>query len=168
MTKPSPSRLLLLVLFVVNVAVPSFCSPVNPDFSGTWQLSNSRSLPARTGAVTLHIQHRDPHLTVETDVLRGDGKSRHAVQSYTTDGAVSVTTGADGDEFHTSVVWRDQSLVFSVEEHEDGRIILSQERWKLIDNGASLERIRENSAPGAAKQTLIYVRQNTSTKADPK
>ena len=51
------------------------------------------------------------------------------MQRYTTDGKVSMSTGADGDEFHTSVVWKESSLVFSIEEHEDGRILLSRETW---------------------------------------
>jgi hypothetical protein len=81
------------------------------------------------------------------------------VQRHTTDGKTSISIGADGDEFHTSIVWNGQSLVFSIEEHEDGRILLSNETWTLIDNGAVLQKVREmlnRSAPG--KQTIIYLR----------
>ena len=53
----------------------------------------------RSGKVTLHIEHRDPELTVETTVIRGSVAPRHAEQRYTTDRKVSVSTGADGDEF---------------------------------------------------------------------
>jgi hypothetical protein len=81
------------------------------------------------------------------------------VQKYTTDGGVSVSTGADGDEFHTSVVWKDSSLVFAVEEHEDGRILHSQETWSLIESGATLQRIRER--PDGQKQILFYRRQQS-------
>jgi hypothetical protein len=59
----------------------------------------------------------DPDLTVETTILRDSGAARHALQHYTTDGKSSISTGADGDEFHTCVVWSGQGLVFSVEEH---------------------------------------------------
>ena len=78
-------------------------------------------------------------------MLRNSGPPRHAVQRYSTDGRTSVSTGADGDEFHTSVTWSGPSLVFAVEEHEDGRIILSKETWTLIENGAALERCRERN-----------------------
>ena len=75
----------------------------------------------------LHIDHRDPDLTVETTMLRSSGPVPGMLCNATsTDGRTSVSTGADGDEFHTSVVWSGPSLVFSVEEHEDGRIILSR------------------------------------------
>ena len=72
-----------------------------------------------------------------------------------------MSTGADGDEFHTSIVWNRQSLVFSVEEHENGRIILSKETWALIENGVALESCRErNGSPDrAGKQTIIYLRE---------
>jgi hypothetical protein len=90
-------------------------------------------------------------------VLRSSGPPRHAVQRYSTDGKTSVSTGADGDEFHTSVTWSGPSLVFAVEEHEDGRILLSKETWILLENGAVLQRVRAPSG-GGEKQTLIYTR----------
>lgn len=119
----------------------------HPDFSGTW----------RSGDVTLRIDHHDPLLTVETNILRDSGAPRHALQHYTVDGKVSVSTGADGDEFHTSVVWDGQGLTFSIEEHEDGRILLSTERWTLLENGKELQRVRERSS--GEKRTLLYLRQ---------
>jgi hypothetical protein len=127
-------------------------------------------VPKRNGDVTLRIEHHDPELIVETTALRNSGSPRHAVQRYTTDGKTSVSTGADGDEFHTSILWSGPSLVFSVEEHEDGRIILSKETWTLIENGAALQRVRERvntsgDAPddGDGKQTLIYLREAPQT-----
>jgi hypothetical protein len=114
--------------------------------------SNERSTPARKGDVTLHIDHRGSQLTVETTILRNSAASQH----YSTDGNTSVSTGADGDEFHTSVVWSGQTLVFSIEEHEDGRVILSREIWMLIDNCTALERRRERD--GGGKQTIVYLR----------
>jgi hypothetical protein len=144
----------LLALFLVPSGI---CAPPNPNFSGTWKQSNERCTPKRTGDVTLKIDHRDPDLVVETTVVRSSGSPRHAVQRYTTDGKTSVSTGADGDEFHTSVTWSGPSLVFAVEEHEDGRILLSKETWTLLENGAALERVRERSE-GGDKQTLIYIR----------
>jgi hypothetical protein len=137
------------------------CSPPNPNFSGTWKQNNERCTPTRTGNVTLHIEQRDPELIVETTVFRSFGPNRHAVQRYSTDGKTSVSTGADGDEFHTSIVWNEQSLVFSVEEHEDGHILSSKETWTLIENGNVLERCRErNGSPDqAGKQTIIYLRE---------
>ena len=150
-------RLFLGLLAALLLAPTGICSPPNPNFSGTWKQSNERCAPKRTGDVTLQITHRDPNLIVETTVLRSSGPSRHAVQRYATDGKTSVSTGADGDEFHTSVTWSGPSLVFAVEEHEDGRILLSTETWTLLENGAVLKRVREPSQ-GGDQQTLIYIR----------
>jgi hypothetical protein len=142
-----------VILVVASLAWPQAAT----DFSGVWVQDNERSQPKRSGDVTLRIEHHAPELTVETTIVRGADPARHAVQKYTTDGNVSVSTGADGDEFHTAVMWKDSSLVFSIEEHEEGRILRSQETWSLIDNGATLERIRERA--DGEKQVLIFRRQ---------
>jgi hypothetical protein len=106
--------------------------------------------------VTLQINHNDSDLTVETTILRGAAVPRNALQHHRTDGKTSVSTGPDGDEFHTSVVWSGRDLVFSMEEHEDGRIILSKETWTLSEDRAALERTRERTGDQAGKQTIIY------------
>ncbi len=159
-------RLCLSILFLLSTMAVAARPQTAPDFSGSWKQDNQRSMPKRTGDVILHVDHRDPDLTVETTISRGSAATRHAVQHYTTDGRALISTGADGDEFHTSIVWNGQSLIFSIEEHEDGRIILSKETWTLIENGAVLKRVREprNASPdGAGKQELIYLREAPQT-----
>jgi hypothetical protein len=141
---------LLLLLCIMTVAR----AQARPDFSGLWMQDNERSQPKRNSDMTLSILRHDPELTIETSISKGSLNSRHAVQKYTTDGKVSVSTGADGDEFHTSVVWKGPSLVFSIEEHEEGRILRSQETWSLIDDDAILQRTRER--PHGEKQILIF------------
>jgi hypothetical protein len=144
---------ILLLLAVTGVAWPQTV----PDFSGLWKQDNDRCQPKRGGDVTLRIEQNSRELTVETSISHSSPNFRHAVQKYTTDGRVSVSTGADGDEFHTSVVLKDSSLVFSIEEHEEGRILRSRETWSLIDNGATLQRTRER--PDGEKQILFFSRQ---------
>jgi hypothetical protein len=148
-------RVLLNALVLSAISATTWAQATG-DFSGVWKQDNDRCQPKRNGDVTLKIEHHDPELTVETSIARKSANSRHAVQKYTTDGKVSVSTGADGDEFLTSVVWKDSSLVFSIEEHEDGRILQSKETWSVIEDGATLERIRER--PDGEKQTLFFRR----------
>jgi hypothetical protein len=148
------ARMGLLLLFAIAaVALPQ----TMPDFSGQWKQDNDRCVPKRSGDVTLRIEHHEPELRVETSISRGSSDPRHATQMYTTDGMTSVSTGADGDEFHTSAVWKGSSLVFSIEEHEAGRILESKETWTLIENGATLQRTRE--LPGGVNQILFFGRQ---------
>jgi hypothetical protein len=149
-------RTLLGILLLLATPALVTWSQSAPDFSGQWKQDNDRCQPKRNGEVTLRIEMRDSRLTVETSISRNSASPRHAVQKYTTDGTVSVSTGADGDEFHTSVVWQDANLVFSIEEHEDGRVLRSKETWSLMDGGASLERIRER--PDGGKQFLFFRR----------
>jgi hypothetical protein len=147
---------ILLNAFVLSAIAVTAWAQATPDFSGLWKQDNERCQPKRNGDVTLRIEHHDPELTVETSISRISASSRHAVQGYTTDGKVSVSTGADGDEFQASIVWKDSSLVFSIEEHEDGRILLSKETWSVIEDGATLERIRKR--PNGEKQILFFGR----------
>lgn len=145
-------RLGILLLAITSVAG----AQARPSFSGMWKQDNDRCQPKRNGDVILRIEQNGAELTVETSISHGPGNSRHALQRYTTDGNVSVSTGVDGDEFHTSAVWKNSNLVFSVEEHEDGRILQSKEIWSLIDNGAALQKIRER--PDGEKQILVFRR----------
>jgi hypothetical protein len=148
-------RIHLSMLLISAVTIAAWPQTV-PDFSGLWKQDNDRCQPKRSADVTLHIEHHDPELTVETSISHGSLSSGHAVQKYTTDGGVSVSTGTDGDEFHTTVVWKDSSLVFTIEEHEARRTLHSQETWSLIENDATLQRTRER--PNGEKQILFYRR----------
>jgi hypothetical protein len=145
----------IMKLFLTAIAALSLMAegPL-PDFSGTWKQSNELSSPRRNGDVTLEIQHREPELIVET-TSRGL-VTRHALQHYTTDGAESKSIGADGDEFHSIVVWRGTTLVFDIVEIEDGRRLKSTEVWSLFDGGMGLKRVRTTEKAG--EQTLIYLR----------
>ena len=143
---------LLMLLCIMTAAA----AQARPDLSGLWKQDNDRCQPKRSGDVTLRIAGHDPDLTVETFIALNSANSRRALQKYTTDGKVSISTGADGDEFHTSILWKHSSLVFSIEEHENGRTIRSKETWSVIDDGATLERVRERS--DGVKQTVDYRR----------
>src|ERR1700722_14348955 len=108
-------NLLLIALAALGLAVGAPKS----DFSGTWKQDNERCSPRRTGGVTLRIEHRDPELIVETT---SKGLiTRHALQRYTTDGTESKSIGADGDEFHSIAVWKEDTLAFQIVEIEDGK-----------------------------------------------
>jgi hypothetical protein len=142
----------LLLAAVTSAAWPQ----TESDFSGLWKQDNDRCQPRRSGDVTLRIERHDRELVVETSISNSLPSPRHATQKYTIGGDVSVSTGVDGDEFHTTVVAKDSKLIFTIEEHEAGRILRSQETWSLIENDATLERIRER--PNGDKQVLLYRR----------
>jgi hypothetical protein len=151
-----------LSMFLFSAIAVALRPQTRPDFSGLWKQDNDRCLPKRSGDVMLRTDHHDPELTIETSISHDSVNSRHAIQRYTTDGRASISTGADGDEFHIAVVWKGSSLVFSIEEHEGGRILRSTETWSLIENGATLQRIRER--PDGEKQTFFYQRQQRASK----
>ena len=148
-------RELICILLLVGITA-TVQAHAAPDFSGQWKQDNGRCQPKRNGDVTLRIEQKDPELTVETSIALDSVNARHAAQRYTTDGNASISTGTDGDEFRTSAVWKGSSLVITIEEHEHGRILHSKETWSLIDNGATLQRTREQD--NGEKQILFFRR----------
>ena len=160
-TRGMTRRLLSGLLTLLLVSPAALGSPPQTRFSGTWKQSGERCVPKRSGNVTQRIDLHGPDLIVETTILRPSGPPRHAVQQYRVEDGITVSTGADGDEFHTSVVWKGQSLAFSIEEHEDGHIFHSKEIWTLSANETELQVQRENLDVVANKtrtQTLLYTR----------
>ncbi len=144
-------------LLILAAALGLLTQAPLPDFSGNWKQSNEQCSPKRSGDVTLTIAQSDRQLIVETT---SKGLiARHAVQRYTTDGIESKSTGADGDEFHSTVVWKDGALVFDIVEIEDGKRLKSTESWSLIDGGRTLKRVRHTEKAG--DQILIYLRIDT-------
>ncbi len=76
--------------------------------------------------------------------------------TYEIGGKELVYTGMDGDEYHSKVHWEGDALVFTTVEHERGRLIPSEEAWKLIDSGKSLQRVKTSGAPDEESKT-VYV-----------
>jgi hypothetical protein len=146
-----------MTLLVSMTATCSLWAQTIPDLSGAWKQDDARCVPPRRGDVTLKIVEHPPEMTIETTMVRGSETPRLAVQRYTTDGKETVSTGVDGDEFHTSIAFHDGSLLFTVEEHEDGRVLHSTETWTLIDGGAAIKRVREGGKDGGT-ETVIYTR----------
>jgi hypothetical protein len=142
------------LILIAIAALSLLAEGTAPDFTGVWKQNNEECSPKRTGDVTLNIRHRDPELLMETT---SKGRTvKHALQRYTTDGLESKSTGADGDEFHSMVVWKDGSLIFDIVEIEDGKRLKSTEIWSLIGGGMTLKRLRRTAKSGG--QMLIYSR----------
>jgi hypothetical protein len=162
---PRRIRISLSILFLLLTMAVSAGAQSAPGISGLWKQDNDRCQPKRKADVTLRIEHYLPELTVETSISRSSGNARHAVQKYTTDGIVSVSTGPDGEEFHTSVVWKDASPIFSIEEHEDSRILRSNETWSVIEDGATLERTPMGDD---GKKEILFFRRIAVSSSDSK
>ncbi len=63
------------------------------------------------------------------------------------------------------VVWNGRDLVFSIEEHKEGRVILSHETCSLMDGGAAIERRRERALDQAASRRLFISGKRRHVKA---
>jgi len=86
--------------------------------------------------------------------------SRRLEVTYQIGGPETVYEGLDGDEFHTSVHWDGNVLVFETIEHEGGKEIPETTVWALSENGNNLQ-VKRRSAKSASKgeSSSTHVRQ---------
>ena len=161
MATKCPNTHWLFNLLALTMAL--FCSDgaavaqVGSDFSGTWQQVNERCDPKPRNASLSYrtvIDQHDNILNVSISV-RGSRENGDLHLSYEIDGKEVVYTGLDHDEFHTSVHWEGDSLVFNITEHEDGRTIIAKEVCWLSDGGRTLKRVKEANEPKGATRSYV-------------
>ncbi len=139
------------------LAIPALRAQTHPDFSGVWKQANERCIPKQSGEATITIKQHDPELSVEIASRMGTAPLSRGEKLYTLNGKPTMMKDSEGDEVDNAVSWHGQSIVFSTDEHEDGRILHSEETWTLVENGAVLQRIRTGLKSGRT-QTLIYLK----------
>jgi hypothetical protein len=73
------------------------------------------------------------------------GSSRHLEVAWRIGGPETVYKGLDGDEFHSSVHWHGNALVFDTVEHEGGKEIPKTTVWALSKdrNSFQVEDVRQ-------------------------
>lgn len=122
--------ILALALFTCPMA------DAGSDFSGLWRQDASRSVPeGKQGRLReMQIQQHNAALTVKVTTKRSSGP-RSLDLKYEIGGNELIYTGLDGDEFHTRVRWRGESLVFDTVEHQRGKQFVSKQIWTLTDGG---------------------------------
>lgn len=149
-------RRVVLGLLMTAVLIPSgVFAQSPPDFSGNWKQSNERSTPRRTGNVTLHIDHREPELFVETTILRSASVARHAIQRYTTDGReypsrpaptemsfIRPLSGRDGAWFSPSKSTRMGASLFR---RKHGPSLRMAPRWRESASHSTRHRTEQES-----------------------
>jgi hypothetical protein len=109
-------------------------------WQGHWQQNNQRSVPARnkSSSLRMDVELAGSELRVHMDANGG----RKLDVTYKMGGPETVYTGTDGDEFHSQAKWSGDEIVFTVVEHEDGKLLPYTETWTLIDGGQSIQRVK--------------------------
>ncbi len=126
------------------------------QMAGTWQQNNERCVPPprnKSYSYKMTVELSDNILRVHITSNNGHGE-RQSDFTYEIGGKELVYIGSDGDEFHATVHWDGDSLVFEIVEHEGVRLIRSQDTWTLIDSGKSLQRVRESPDE---RSKVVYV-----------
>lgn len=149
------ASLVWLVLAISGSALLSAQSTAG--YAGVWKLNNDLSEPKRNGDVTLQISFEAPELIMEVTSTRSSSPPRHSTQTLLLDGKQTTWIGADGDRFDATVERKNDSLLVSIVEHEDGRTLRSKETWTLTENGQRIARVRDRE--GKTPETFIYDKQ---------
>jgi hypothetical protein len=149
----------LAALLAVPALTAALHAETHPDFSGVWKQANERCIPKQSGEATITIKQHDPQISIEMASKMGTAPVSRGEKLYTLNGKPTMMKDSEGDEVDNSVTWHDKSIVFSTDEHEDGRILHSEETWTLVENGSVLQRIRTGLKSGRT-QTLIYVKES--------
>ncbi len=95
-------------------------------------------------------------LHVHSSVSNGH-EERELDLTYEIGGKEIVYTGTDGDEFHSRAEWSGDAIVFTVVEHERGKLIPFVETWTLIDDGKSLQRVKVGINPKQEPRTVTVL-----------
>lgn len=126
------------------------------SWQGHWVQNNQRSVPPRHGssALRMDVELNGSVLKVHMESKGGRGDRKLDVK-YELGGPETVYTGLDGDEFHAQAKLAGDEIVFTVVEHEDGKLIPYTETWTLMDSGESLQRVKLS---GGKKTTTVLER----------
>jgi hypothetical protein len=145
---------LLLVFSSARLGFPQ----ARPNFSGTWRQINERTVPRPKDVSYSYGVVVDQHDSVLDVVISiaGGREPGELHLHYSIGGGELVYTGLDHDEFHTTVRWRGQELLFDTVEHERGEKVLVTETWSLLEGGHTLKRVKEESGPDK-RSTRIYI-----------
>lgn len=146
------------VPLLLSVTSALLWSGTNPDFSGDWKLDLAKSdfgkSPAPV-AMTSHIQHHDPELTVESKITRAEDTYTTKYRWFTDGREVSNTIR--GNEIRTTVMWNAGALISNAKTKVDGVTLNVVDRWQLSEDGDWLTVSRTIVAPqGNAEQTFVY------------
>lgn len=125
-----------------------------PDFTGHWRRQADSGTQRR-----LEVEQSGKNLRVKTKETNPQG-TRNLEVKYEIGGAETTYTGLDGDEFHSSVHWEGNGLVFDIVEHEDGSVIPQKVIWTLSEDNNTLQVDRTLTKSGQTKHSLTkFVRE---------
>jgi hypothetical protein len=119
-----------------------------PDFTGHWGQDTGSGAQRH-----LDIEQNGPILQVKTTVTTSKGSHRLEV-TYRIGGPETVYKGLDGDEFHSSVHWDGNALVFDTVEHEGGRKIPETTVWTLSEDRNSFQAKRQSTKSAAKGESF--------------
>jgi len=153
-------KLFLAALLQVGVQTATI-SPAAENWSGHWLQNNQRSAPAprnKSYTFQMDVELNGSQLQIHSSMNNGRNGDRKLDLTYEIGGKEIVYTGMDGDEFHAKARWSGDELLFTVVEHERGRLIPFAETWTLIDGGKSLRRVKVWNDPKEPRAVTVLER----------
>lgn len=137
----------------------------NPDFTGDWQLNESKSNLGQFGraAKTLKIQGDVTSLAIDRVSTNRNGEEVKTTEKWTTDDKEIESTGFNNSKKKTKVKWSDDGKTLNVksstafEMNGQSMEIKSEEKWSLSDDGKTLTiESTTTSTRGTNTTKLVY------------
>ena len=152
------------LIWILIGAVGLGAQDAKPDFSGTWTLDVSRSVPGPLPApesLDVVIEHQDPSITSTLTQKGPDGVSTSKT-TITTDGQENrnVIRSEEGEVTLTSRSrWSGRSLLIAASTTLEGTPIGVTETWTLSADGREMTVSRAfSSDQGAFQQKFVFTR----------
>ena len=150
----------LLILFTVfdgfsQLEKGSSDKRSKPDFSGTWVLDKAKSAKVEYD-LTLHIEHREPEITITRTFVDTAGEQKEK-SVYYTDGRDETVTEKLQHIYKPVTKWRGNTLVReSVYVTRGTRFeVVTTEKWSLSKDGQTLTRTVTNRQKTSINETIL-------------
>ena len=139
---------------VIALAAAATLSAANTDFTGHWQIDQSKSKPGPERTVSVEIEQQGNNVTFVRQYQDHDGKSATARFTCAV-GSNSCDFDENGHKAKVSLWYNGPELVIlktDGEKHDD----TVEWHMKLGDDGKTLNINREIIAPSEDKESLVF------------
>ncbi|MEO7274012.1 MAG: hypothetical protein ABIX28_02065 [Vicinamibacterales bacterium] len=158
------TKVLAALMWLSLAAAPVAAQEVRPDFSGTWTLDLSRSIPSPLPppeSLATVIEHQDPTITSTVTQKGADGEvtSRTTITTDGQENRNTVSTTAGEVTLTSRSRWSGRTLIIATSMTIEGTPIGVTESWSLSADGREMIVSRAfSSDQGAVQQKFVFTR----------
>ena len=146
-------QFLFAAVLICFMPAPPWAQGAKPNLSGEWRLDAANSDFGQTPppeSIIHVIDHKEPHIRIETTTTTSEAGKGSSTQDFTTDGEASVNKmrvmGGEQDVKVTSK-WNDRKLSTAWSFAAQGITIEFNDSWSVSEDGKVLTLVRTVKTP---------------------